>query len=117
VLVSVSAGVREEIWHRLGAMTLIIWGLTKLVGRRVSVPILVWSGIILASLLFGMSGLPKARQMFGLSGPIIVMVLVGNGVIALIFGWLYWRKGLVAAMTAHTALAIVNHVLLPLLGG
>lgn len=64
-----------------------------------------------------MMHLPKARQMFGLSGPIIVMVLVGNGVIALIFGWLYWRKGLVAAMTAPTAQDIVTHVLLPLLGG
>ncbi len=117
VLMSVSAGVREEIWLRLGVMTLIIWGLTKLVGRRLPGPVLVWSGIILASLLFGMMHLPKARQLFGLSGPIIVMVLVGNGVIALIFGWLYWRKGLVAAMTAHTAQDIVNHVLLPLLGG
>jgi hypothetical protein len=116
VLMSVSAGVHGEIWYRLGAMTLIIWGLTKLVGRRLPGPVQVWSGIILASLLVGMMHLLRTK-MFGLSGPITVLVLVGAGVISLIFGWLYWRKGLVAAMTAHTAQDIVDHVLLPLLGG
>jgi hypothetical protein len=32
-----------------------------------------------------------------------------------VFGWQYWRRGLVAAMAAHLGADIVLHVLSPLL--
>jgi hypothetical protein len=34
-----------------------------------------------------------------------------NGIAGLVFGWLYWRNGLVAAMVAHTSADVVLHVL------
>jgi membrane protease YdiL (CAAX protease family) len=33
----------------------------------------------------------------------------------LVFGWLYWRRGLVAAMLAHFGLDLVLKVFIPLL--
>jgi len=60
--------------------------------------------------------LPKASGLVALTGPLIAYVLLGNGVVGLFFGWLYWRKGLIAAMTAHATQDIITHVVGPLVG-
>jgi membrane protease YdiL (CAAX protease family) len=116
ILVSIAAGVREEVWLRLGVMTTIVWVLTKLTHQRDPRPATIWSGIIFASLLFGLMHLPKASGLVALTAPLIVYVLLGNGVVSLFFGWLYWRKGLIAAMTAHFTQDIITHVVRPLIG-
>jgi membrane protease YdiL (CAAX protease family) len=36
-----------------------------------------------------------------------------NGIGGVVFGWLYWKKGLESAMIAHFSADIVLHVLLP----
>ena len=41
---------------------------------------------------------------------------LGNGIPGVIFGWLYWRRGLVAAMTAEAAADVLTKAVLPLLG-
>lgn len=46
----------------------------------------------------------------------MTFALVGNGVPGLIFGWLYWRKGLIAAMVCHATTDIIMKVILPSLG-
>jgi membrane protease YdiL (CAAX protease family) len=45
---------------------------------------------------------------------VIAQVLFENGALGVVFGWLYWRKGLIAAMTAHISQDVVTHVLFPL---
>jgi membrane protease YdiL (CAAX protease family) len=213
LLASLGAGVREEVWFRLGVVTTIVWVLAKLTRRRAAGPAMIWAGIVLASLLFGamhlqqatelaggtgagcdlrlmssvndVSGIPtvgknliivaavdkvlhfrvfdpdgkvvvdideksltaKVRQIEDLRkqlaalwpphelsgnekdrliiavtsvvghtpGAVIAFVLLGNGGIALIFGWLYWRKGLIAAMTAHTTQDVITKAIIPLI--
>jgi membrane protease YdiL (CAAX protease family) len=35
-------------------------------------------------------------------------------IIGILFGWIYWKKGLEAAMVAHFSTDIVLHVIFPL---
>ncbi len=53
--------------------------------------------------------------MFRLSPAVVARALVLNGVGGVVFGWLYWRRGLLAAMVAHFSADVVLHVLAPLL--
>jgi membrane protease YdiL (CAAX protease family) len=68
-------------------------------------------------MLFGAIHLPQAFAFFGASLALVAFVLVGNGLPGLIFGWLYWRKGLVAAMVCHAVVDIVTKVIIPLVAG
>ncbi len=46
---------------------------------------------------------------------VVAQVLVANGLLGLVFGWLYWRDGLESAMVAHFSTDIILHVIGPLL--
>jgi membrane protease YdiL (CAAX protease family) len=93
-------GITEEIMMRFGLMTLIVWiafKATKKLNNRI-----YWIGIILSSLVFAAGHLPVVYSIMA-SPPaeLIGYVLLGNTVGGLIFGWLYWKKGLESAMMAH----------------
>ena len=78
---------------------------------------MIWIGNLLACLIFGAAHLPQGvRFTGGLSPQLITAALVGNGVPGLLFGWLYWRKGLIAAMVCHAMTDIIIKVLPPLFG-
>jgi hypothetical protein len=114
LLASLGAGIREELWLRLGVMTPLVWLGAKATRRGEPSPAVVWVANGLAAALFAAIHLPQASAFFGLSGPVLAFVLVGNGLPGLAFGWLYWRRGLLAAMAAHGAADVVMKVVLPL---
>ena len=45
---------------------------------------------------------------------LIARALVLNGIGGIVFGWLYWKRGLLAAMLAHFSADIVLHVAAPM---
>ena len=45
---------------------------------------------------------------------VITRAILLNGIGGVVFGWLYWKRGLEAAMIAHFSADIVLHVLLAL---
>ena len=102
-------GITEEIFMRFGLMTLFVWLTAKLFkGLK---PQVYWIGIVLSSLIFAVGHFPIVFQTVG--NPSIVMisyVLLGNTVGGLVFGWLYWKKGLESAFLAH----IFAHVVMVL---
>jgi hypothetical protein len=126
LLASVGAGIREELWLRLGVMTPLVWLGVRLTGRTGPGPAVIWlaNGIAAAlfaaihlpqaAALFAAIHLPQAAALFGLSAPVLAFVLAGNGLPGLAFGWIYWRRGLPAAMAAHAAADVVLKVVLPL---
>jgi hypothetical protein len=116
LLASLGAGVREEIWLRLGVMTFFVWLCAKMTRQPAPGAVVIWTANVVACLLFGAMHLPQAAQLIGLSGPVVAYVLIANGLPGLIFGWLYWRKGLIAAMLSHTLTDVVLKAILPLLG-
>lgn len=112
-------GIIEEVFIRLFLMTLIVWLLSFIFKKQKgTIPSsFYWIGIILAALLFGAGHLPATEALFGeLTSLIIARALILNGVLGILFGYLYWKKGLEYAMIAHMMVHIVTQlILLPLL--
>lgn len=99
-------GITEEIYLRFGLMTLIVWISAKaLKGTK---PAAYWIGIVLAALIFAIGHFPVVFNTIESPGTILLTyVLIGNSVGGLIFGWLYWKKGLESAFLAHIFIHVV----------
>ncbi len=104
-------GIAEELLLRLGLMTLLVWVGTKITRRQHFNSAVVWIAIALTALLFGALHLPTTAQLVPLTAIVVTRALLLNGIPGLLFGWLYWRKGLEAAMVAHFSCDIVLHVI------
>ncbi|MBD3626983.1 CPBP family intramembrane glutamic endopeptidase [Cyclobacterium sp.] len=102
-------GLTEEIFMRFGLMTLMVWIGAKLFkSTRVYV---YWTGIVLSAFIFAIGHFPVVFQVVEKPSLILIAyVLIGNSVGGLVFGWLYWKKGLESAFLAH----IFTHVVLVL---
>jgi membrane protease YdiL (CAAX protease family) len=116
LLASFYGGIGEEVLLRLFVMTLLVWLVARL-RRRQPGAALYWSAIVIAALLFGAGHLPTAAGLWPLTAIVVVRTLVLNGVAGVVFGWLYWRRGLESAMCAHFCADLVLHVAAPLLAG
>jgi hypothetical protein len=93
-------GITEEIFMRYGLMTLIVWLSSKLL--KGTKPAVYWIGIIVSTLLFAVGHFPIVFQVIESPSVILIAyVLIGNSIGGLIFGWLYWKKGLESAFLAH----------------
>lgn len=117
-LASFYGGISEEILLRLFVMTLIVWLFSKLKKSKDKViknNLILWSSIIIASLLFGLGHLPATAMLTTLTPIVIFRSLLLNGIGGVVFGWLYWKKGLESSMIAHFSTDITLHVLFPLL--
>ena len=117
LLASFSAGVTEELLLRLGLMTLLVWVTTKLVRRDGPSTRIVWGSIVVSALVFGAAHLPLAASLAPLTAMMVIRTLALNMLAGTVFGWTYWRFGLIAAMVAHASTDVVLHVLSPLLIG
>lgn len=103
-------GITEEILIRFGLMSFITWGLyriTQQADSRIGCHNYILA-IVLSSLIFGVGHLPTA----GLLSPIMTSTLVAyivlaNSIFGLIAGFLYWKRGLEAAILAHMVAHIV----------
>lgn len=110
-------GITEEIIMRWGLMTLLVWGAWRVLQKAQGTPhtVYVAFAIGISALAFGLGHLPLA---FALSSKatvsLVAYIIVGNACFGLIAGYLYWQKGLEAAMIAHItfhlASAIIEHV-------
>lgn len=115
-LVAIRAGINEEILCRLGLMSVLAWLMTRFISRRQTAgPAIIWPANLLAALGFAALHLPQVEALYGLTLPIIFLVIVGNGVPGLVFGWLYWKRGLIAAMIAHFSADVVIYAIVPML--
>jgi Type II CAAX prenyl endopeptidase Rce1-like len=119
LLASIGAGIREEIWLRLGLLTFLVWlgvfMIRPFTGQHPKPPAPVfWIANLVAALSFAAIHIPQTQMLMGLTVPLLVFIFLGNGVPGLVFGWLFWRRGLVAAMVAHFGLDLVLKVLVPI---
>ncbi|MEN6329420.1 MAG: CPBP family intramembrane glutamic endopeptidase [Methanobacteriaceae archaeon] len=116
-LASFYGGINEEVLLRLFLMTLIVWIIFKIKKTEEGKPtsIGMWLAIVLAAVIFGAGHLPTVMTLTTLTPLVIVRTIVLNAVGGIIFGWLYWKKGLESAMISHFSADIILHVILPLL--
>jgi len=116
-LASFYGGINEEILLRLFLMTLLVWIFFKIKKTEDGKPtkVGIWLAIILAAVIFGVGHLPTVFAITTPTPLLIVRTIILNCAGGIIFGWLYWKKGLESAMISHFSADIVLHVILPLI--
>lgn len=110
-------GINEEILMRLFFMSLLIWIFFKIKKTDDGKPthLSVWFAIIVAAILFGIGHLLITSSLTAITSVIIARAILLNGIGGVIFGWLYWRKGLESAMISHFCCDIMLYVIFPLI--
>ena len=115
LMASFYGAIPEELLMRLGLMTVLVWVGARLTRTADPRPAVVWTAIVATAVLFGAGHLPTTAAMLPLTPLVIARALLLNGIGGVLFGWLYWKGGLLAAMLAHFSADIVLHVVAPLL--
>lgn len=115
LLAALYGGATEEILMRLFLMTFFIWLSVKIFKKNQPTKIGIIIAIVLAAIIFGLGHLPLTASLTTLTPLIIGRAIILNGVGGIIFGWLFWKKGLESAMIAHFTTDIFLLTLLPLL--
>lgn len=109
-------GIVEELMLRLFLMSLLSLILWKLLFRergRERIPPVVFScANLVSALLFAAGHLPTTVSMFGGLTPLVVLrCFLLNGVLGLVFGWLYRRLGIQYAMIGHAGAHLVSKLI------
>ena len=115
-------GFTEEILCRLFLLSVLalgLLGLARALRLAGDAERARWGALILANvlaaLLFGALHLPATAALMKLTPLVVTRALVLNGLVGLVCGFLYLRRGLEAAMAAHFTADVVLHLLAPLL--
>jgi membrane protease YdiL (CAAX protease family) len=117
LLAALSAGITEEVGFRLGLLTILIWVTGSIwhdeTGRVK--PLGFWIANTIIAVLFGAYHLVNLSALgLPLISGLLIRAILGNGLIALAFGWLYRTYGLESAILTHFILDALLYVLLPL---
>jgi membrane protease YdiL (CAAX protease family) len=114
---ALSGGITEELLTRLFLLSLLALGARRLLTPKAeglpAAPF--WVANALSALLFGLGHLPAAFGRVPLTPIVWACAILLNGICGMVFGWLYWRKGLEAAMVAHFMVDLVLHGIGPVL--
>lgn len=120
LLASFYGGITEEIQLRLFVLSFLALGLSavsrifkKSDGLILSVWIF-WVANVGAAVIFGLGHLPLMAELMPLTPLIVVRTILLNGMVGLVAGFLYWRRGIEMAMLFHFSADIVLHVILPM---
>ncbi len=108
LLAALYGGVTEEVLLRFGLFTALAWGLMRLWARAAApgpglTPLGGWTANVLTAVAFALLHLPAMAALAPLDARLVARTLVLNGGPGLLFGWLYWSRGLEAAMLAHVS--------------
>jgi membrane protease YdiL (CAAX protease family) len=115
-LASFYGGIAEEILLRLFVMSFFVWlgrFISKTSDGKPTNPVF-WIANILAAVLFGIGHLPTMALLVPLTALVITRTVLLNGLIGVVCGWLYWKRGLESAMISHFSADLVLHVVLAL---
>jgi membrane protease YdiL (CAAX protease family) len=115
-LASFYGGIGEEVIMRLFLMTLLVWIFYKIKRTKEGRPtnIGIWMAILITAILFGLGHLPFAETLTKVTLPLMAKIITLNGIAGIVFGWLYWKKGLESAMLSHFTTDIIVHVVFPI---
>lgn len=102
-------GITEELVMRWGLMAFLAWLLWRIAQRGTGRPRdwIGWSVIVVAAVLFGAGHLGVVAAQGVLTGAMVVRTIAVNAVGGMVFGWLFWRHSLEAAMVAHASVHVV----------
>ena len=115
LLAAFYGGITEEILMRLFLMTLLIWIGMKITKKSKPTQIGIIISIVLVAMIFGLGHLPITASLTKITPLIVIRAVILNGIGGVVFGWLYWKKGLEAAIIAHFSADIFLLTILPFL--
>ncbi|MCR4329661.1 MAG: CPBP family glutamic-type intramembrane protease [Candidatus Roizmanbacteria bacterium] len=113
LLASFYGGITEEVLMRLFMMTLFIFLGMKLLRQKKPSVMIILISIVLAAIIFGLGHLPITSSLTKITPLVVSRAVVLNGVGGVVFGWLFWKKGLESAMIAHFTADIFLLTILP----
>jgi hypothetical protein len=108
-------GFTEEVLMRFVLMTTVVWVLMKLSRVRVAKASHYLIAIGVTALLFAIGHLPVVSALGGLGLLSVTRVLLLNTMGGIVFGYLYWKEGLEAAIVAHLTTDVILLLLVPAL--
>lgn len=113
LLIVVYSAVTEELIYRLGIATLTAWLSYLVLSRFSSQPKSAsqWAGILVAAYFFGLAHVGNLPDV---AHPVLRAVTI-NGIAAIALGWLYWWRGLEAAILTHMVAIAVLYIGVPLI--
>lgn len=103
-------GITEEILLRWFMMSVVAFVPYKLLQKGQGTPKagFIWFGIVIAAFLFGAGHLPMVYSIVEQPNMTLIGYIIGlNMVFGLIGGWLFYKKGLEAAILAHMMVHVV----------
>ena len=115
LLAAFYGGITEEILMRLFLMSFFVWFSIKFFRQNKPSKVGIIFSIFLAAIIFGLGHLPITASLTNITPLIIGRAVVLNGIGGIVFGWLFWKKGLESAMISHFTADIFILTLLPLL--
>ena len=121
LLASFFAPIAEEVLHRLFLLSLLAWILIKLFRLRSQGRgwwAAMWTANLLSALFFSWVHLGNEELYTAeITTPIMIrtlLIIVGPG---LAFGYLYFKRGLEAAMLCHFLIDVIVHFIRPMVEG
>ncbi len=106
-------GIAEEVLMRLFLVSLFVFILTKIFRKKENNSAIVWTSIIIVSIIFGIGHLPITSAVVAITPMVVLRAIVLNGIGGIVFGWLYWKKGLEFAIISHFFADIVLQIIVP----
>lgn len=113
LLASFYGSINEEVLFRLFMLTTAYFLLGKIFKFQLQNRLLfLWIANVIVAIIFGLGHLPAAFKLTSPSSFEVFRILLLNAIPGVVFGWLYWTRGLLAAMTAHFVTDVVIHAVL-----
>ena len=116
-LASFYGGIAEEILMRLFLVSLVVFILMKVFRKEKANSVIIWISIIIIAIVFGLGHLPITSTLVAITPIVIIRAIVLNGIGGLVFGWLYWKKGLESAIISHFCADIFLQIFIPVIFG
>jgi membrane protease YdiL (CAAX protease family) len=110
ILMMLGAAVREEILFRFFALNLFTWIAMKVLRKQEPTTAIVCVTNVLVAFVFASLHLLPAAQLLDLK-PIAMGVIIALAAAAgVLFGWVYWRHGLLMAMFTHAIAGVLVYL-------
>jgi hypothetical protein len=107
---ALSAGITEEVFFRLGLMTLLVWVIRAIVRKSAFHVPSLWIGNGLAALVFASAHLPHILTSGSTSWDFLIPFVLVSSLAGVIMGWMYMRYGFICAAVAHFTIDLVVYV-------
>jgi membrane protease YdiL (CAAX protease family) len=113
-LYSFYVGIVEELILRFFLVTLLVWITWKIKKTSAGLPTTtgIWLSILLASVLYGLGYVSSLASSIELNTVFASGIMILNVMAGSVFGWLYWKKGLEAAILANVTSMLTILVIL-----